>query len=94
METLDGTTVFWLLSFGMLTGLIVKFVMGSRGVGLLTNVLGGTVGTLVSGIVGILLQLPGSMVFAFLGTLGVLFIMNVFYAQSGAGHEDTTRLST
>lgn len=92
MEVLNGSTMFWLLSFGMLTGLTVKFVMGNRGVGLVQNVLWGTVGTVVSGAVAIALQLPGSLVFAFLGTLGILFILNVFHAASESDSHETTKM--
>jgi len=78
MEQVNGETIFWLISLGLIVGLFTEFVMGKNGVGLMPNLAGGAIGTLIIGIVGIQLALPGSLLFGFLGCLAVLFLMNVF----------------
>ena len=81
MEDLNGATLFWLVTLGLLIGAAAKVVMGSKGLKMSTNIIFGVLGTLVVGGSGIALQIPGSMLFGVLGGLSVLFIGNVFYIQ-------------
>lgn len=81
MEILDGATLFWLFTLGMLIGASAKVVMGSKGLQLMTNLFFGIVGTVITGGAGIALQIPGSMLFGVLGGLSILFIANVFFLQ-------------
>ena len=81
MEILNGATLFWLITLGMLIGAASKVVMGSKGLKLITNIIYGVGSTLIIGGVGIELQIPGSMLFGVLGGLSVLFIANVFFLQ-------------
>lgn len=82
MEQVNGEMIFWLFSMGLFVGLFTQFVMGKNGVGLISNLAGGALGTVVIGILGIQLALPGSLLFGFLGCLSVLFLMNVFSVDS------------
>jgi hypothetical protein len=86
MEVLDGTTIFWLIAIGMVAGAIVKVGIWNDGVELVPNLIGGVIGSLVVGSISIALEFPGSLVFAFMGTLAILFIMNVFHLQPEASH--------
>ncbi len=81
MEILDGATLFWLFTLGLLIGATAKVVMGSKGLKLMTNILYGIAGTVIVGGAGIELQIPGSMLFGVLGGLSILFVANVFYLQ-------------
>lgn len=81
MENLDGTTLFWLITAGMLIGSAAKVVMWNKGLTITTNILAGVLGTVIVGGIGIELQVPGSMMFGVLGGLAILFISNVFFLQ-------------
>lgn len=79
MEELNGATIFWLITLGMLLGASAKLVMGSKGLSMTSNLIGGIVGTLIVGGIGIELQMPGSLLFGILGSLSILFLGNVFF---------------
>ncbi len=86
MEELNGTMIFWLIALGMVAGAITKVSIWKQGVELIPNLIAGIIGTLVVGSIAIAINLPGSLVFAFLGSLAVLFILNVFHLQSEEEH--------
>ncbi len=86
MEVLDGTTIFWLLTLGMLAGAAVKVVMWNTTVGILPNVIAGAAGAVIVGGLTTALNLPGGLLFAFLGSLGILFILNVFNMKRESVH--------
>lgn len=81
MENLDGVTLFWLITLGMVLGATAKVVMGKKGLKIMTNIVAGVLGTVIIGSIGIELQIPGSMLFGVLGGLSILFIANVFFLQ-------------
>lgn len=86
MEALDGTTIFWLLTLGMLTGAVVKVVMWNTRIDLVPNLAAGIAGSIIVGGLTVALNLPGGMLFAFLGSLTILFILNVFHMKSQKAH--------
>lgn len=86
MENLDSVTIFWLIAMGMIVGAAMKAAFGRRGVSLITNVALGVFGTVTVGGLGILIQLPGSMLFGLLGSISVLFLANVFHMIPEEGH--------
>lgn len=86
MEVLDGTTIFWLIAIGMVAGAITKVSLWKNGVELIPNLIAGALGSVVVGGLGIALELPGSLLFALLGSLSILFILNVFHLQAEASH--------
>ncbi|MDZ7772786.1 MAG: hypothetical protein U5K31_08625 [Balneolaceae bacterium] len=88
MEELNGTSIFWLIALGLLIGGLTKLVLGNKGVGLVPNVAGGAVGSVVVGGIGLALQLPGTLLFALLGSISILFLANVFYLQEDHGHNE------
>lgn len=81
MEALNGATIFWLITLGMLAGAAVKVTMWNTTINLPLNIAAGVSGSLVVGGLTIGLNLPGGLLFAFIGTLAVLFIVNVFHVQ-------------
>ncbi len=82
MEQLSGETVFWLLALGALIGWFAQFFMGEGGFGLIPNLVGGALGSLVSGVLALQLALPGTLLFGFLGCLSILFLAKVFSVDS------------
>lgn len=86
MEVLDGTTIFWLLALGMVVGAVTKLAMYNTTIGLVANVLSGIMGSIVVGSIMIAMNLPFGLVFAFLGSLGVVFIVNVFHVEGQKAH--------
>lgn len=82
MQELDGATIFWLISLGMVAGGGLKLFLGDeRGLGMITNLVGGILGCLVVGVLAIKLQVPGSLLLGLMGTMAILFLANVFYME-------------
>ena len=86
MEVLDGETIFWLIALGMVVGAVVKLAMWNTTVDLVPNLAAGVAGSLVVGGITVALNLPGGLLFAMLGSLSILFILNVFHQKSEATH--------
>lgn len=86
MEVLDGTTIFWLFALGMVVGAVVKLAMYNTTIGLLPNVLSGIIGSIVVGAITVAMNLPFGLLFAFMGSLGVVFIVNVFHVEGQKAH--------
>jgi hypothetical protein len=86
MEVLNGTTIFWLIALGLVVAGLTKLVLWSKGADLKLNLLFGVTGSILLGSISIVLQMPGSFLFAMLGSLSILFILNVFLIQEGKAH--------
>jgi len=85
MEEINGATIFWLLSLGMVAGGLMKLFLGNdRGLGIITNIIGGMLGTLIVGILAIQVSVPGSLLLGLMGTMAILFLGNVFYMEDDA----------
>ncbi|MEX2600898.1 MAG: hypothetical protein WD355_04580 [Balneolaceae bacterium] len=78
MEVLNGVTIYWLISIGLLVGFILDLFLGKRGMKMVGNLFFGVVGTVVIGVSAILLQLYGALLFAAVGAVAFLFLVNVF----------------
>ena len=78
MEELNGVTIYWLISIGLLVGFVIDVIMINRGIGMFANILWGAAGSVVIGLTGILLGLYAPLVYAALGTIALLFLVNVF----------------
>lgn len=81
MEALSGTLVFWFISVGLVVGALTKVLVWNRGVKLVTNLVAGVLGAVVVGAISVFLEFPGSLIFALVGSISILFILNVFHAQ-------------
>lgn len=86
MEVLDGTTIFWLIAVGMLAGALAHVTIWKRGVKITTNLLFGIAGAVITGSISVALQMPPGLLFGFLGSLAILFILNVFHLQGETAH--------
>lgn len=78
MEELNAVTIYWLVSIGLLVGFIIDLIMIKRGVGMISNVVGGAVGSVIIGVVMISLNVLAPLVYAAIGTIAFLFLINVF----------------
>lgn len=78
MEELNGVTIYWLISIGLLIGFVMDLVMIKKGIGLVGNVAGGALGSVIIGISVILLNLYAPLMIAAIGTIAFLFLVNVF----------------
>lgn len=78
MEELNLVTIYWLISIGMLVGFLTDIAMFKRGIGTIGNVVWGAVGSVIIGVVCILLDLFAPLVFAAIGSIAFLFLINVF----------------
>jgi hypothetical protein len=78
MEELNGVTIYWLISIGLIIGYIMELIMGKRGMSLTANLIGGVIGSLIIGILAIILNLFAALVYAAIGTIAFLFLCNIF----------------
>lgn len=78
MEEINAVTVYWLISIGLLIGYIMDLVMIKRGVGIKGNLIGGVMGSLIIGFSLISLNLHGPLIYASIGSVAFLFLINVF----------------
>lgn len=78
MEELNGVTIYWLISIGLFVGFIVDLIMIKRGIGMIGNVIGGAVGSVIIGVSGIMLDMFAPLIFAAIGAIAFLFLINVF----------------
>lgn len=86
MEVLDGTTIFWFIAIGLIAGAATKVFLWNEGVELISNLIAGAIGSVVVGSICVMLEFPGSMIFAVVGSISILFILNVFHLQPEATH--------
>lgn len=78
MEELNGVTIYWLISIGLFMGLVIELLIGKRGIGLIQNVLYGALGSVIIGVIMILLNVFGPLIYAAVGSVAFLFLFNVF----------------
>lgn len=78
MEELNAVTIYWLISIGLLVGYIIDLVMIKRGIGLLGNILCGATGSVIFGISLIMFDIIAPLVYAAMGSVTFLFLINVF----------------
>ena len=89
MEELNGVTIYWLVSIGLLVGFVIDLVMMKRGISLTGNVFWGAVGSVIIGVSMISLNVFGPLVYAALGSIAFLFLINVFSFDQE--HKDSAR---
>lgn len=86
MEVLNGTIIFWFIAIGMVAGALTKLVLWTNGVRIITNIIAGVLGAIVVGSISVILEFPGSLILSVMGSISVLFILNVFHLQPEASH--------
>ncbi|WP_234567398.1 hypothetical protein [Rhodohalobacter sp. 614A] len=78
MLEFNAVTIYWLLSIGLLVGFIIDLVMIKRGIGMIGNVVWGAVGSIIIGAVVIWLDMYAPLLYAAVGSIAFLFLVNVF----------------
>jgi hypothetical protein len=89
MEELSGVTIYWLVSIGLLVGFVIDLLMMKRGISLIGNIFWGAVGSVIIGVSMISLNVFGPLVYAALGSIAFLFLINVFSFDQE--HKDSAR---
>lgn len=79
METLSATTIFWFLILGITTGWLTAYLVGNEGITTYSNIVWGGASAVLVGVLALMLDLSGVLIYAFMGTLAILFIANVFH---------------
>lgn len=77
MEELNGVTIYWLVSIGLVVGYVMDLIM-SRGMGMAGNLAGGVVSSVIIGVFVIMMNFFAPLVYATLGSIAFLFLVNVF----------------
>jgi uncharacterized membrane protein YeaQ/YmgE (transglycosylase-associated protein family) len=91
MEELNGVTIYWLISIGLLVGFFMDLIIGKRGMGMNGNLIGGVIGSVIIGVAAIYLNLFGALVYAVLGAVAFLFLCNVFNIHPQ--HNEDTKIA-
>lgn len=78
MEELNSVTIYWLISIGLLIGYIIDLIMIKRGIGVIGNILWGATGSVIIGVTVISLELFAPLIYAAIGSVAFLFLINVF----------------
>ncbi len=91
MEELNGVTIYWLISIGLIIGYLIDLILGKKGVSLAVNLVGGLAGSVIIGIIAILFQLYGALAYATIGSIALLFLVNVFNMEPE--YEETAGLT-
>lgn len=78
MEELNLVTLYWLVSIGLLVGYVLDLVMGHRGIGMIPNLAFGALGSVIVGVIMIVLGVFAPLIYAALGSIVFLFLVNIF----------------
>lgn len=78
MEELNGVTIYWLISIGLLVGYIMDLIMIKRGIGMIGNIVAGVLGSVIIGVSLISIGIFAPLVYATIGSIAFLFLVNVF----------------
>ncbi len=89
MEELSAVTIYWLISIGLLVGFVIDLIMMKRGISLIGNVFWGAVGSVIIGVIMIVLNVFGPLIYAAVGSIAFLFLINVFSFDQE--HKDSAR---
>lgn len=79
MIGLSGTAIFWLMTIGLLTGLIFGLVVKNEGVTVMANIFWGIFASLLIGAIGSALGFGDSLLYSFIYIIAFLFLVNVFH---------------
>ncbi|MEX0993909.1 MAG: hypothetical protein WD599_00170 [Balneolaceae bacterium] len=91
MEEFNTVTIYWLISIGLLIGFIIDLIMGRRGMHLFGNLVNGVVASVIIGLIAVYLDLFGALLFASVGTVSFLFLVNIFSTHSQ--HKNETNIA-
>jgi uncharacterized membrane protein YeaQ/YmgE (transglycosylase-associated protein family) len=79
MENINGVLIYWFISIGLLEGFATSVFLRNEGMSLKGNLIWGMIGAIIMGAIGIYMGIGDGLLFAFIGTLPLLFLVNVFH---------------
>ncbi|MEX0770508.1 MAG: hypothetical protein WD035_07240 [Balneolaceae bacterium] len=79
MEFVDGITIYWFISIGLMVGWVTGIVIGKEGKSAYANLFWGVISSIIMGMIGASAGLGDGLLFSFVGTLAFLFLVNVFH---------------
>lgn len=79
METFDGVLLYWFISVGLLVGILFGIIIGNEGISVTGNLIWGAIGSVLMGLIGSIMGLGDGILFAGMGTLILLFLVNVYH---------------
>ncbi|NGP89884.1 hypothetical protein [Fodinibius halophilus] len=79
MIELGATAIFWFIAMGLGVGSLFGAIIGREGVSVQANIVWAVFASVVCGSIGIVFGMGDGLLFAFVGTLGMLFLANVFH---------------
>ncbi len=91
MIVLSATAIFWFITLGLLLGSFVGIIIKKEWVSMAANIIWGIIASVLTGSIGIILELGDGLLFALAGTLAVLFLVNAFHqhhVEDVYGHVD------
>ncbi len=91
MEAPFGVELFWMIALGLFIGFIAYFIYGDQGMGLRSSTFTGVAGAVVTGIIAALLEFSLPLVYAFLGSVSIIFIANAFRQEDKAVFTETKK---
>ncbi|NBC27329.1 MAG: hypothetical protein GVY08_10735 [Bacteroidetes bacterium] len=91
MEELNAVTIYWLISIGLLVGFVIDLLMMKRGISLIGNVAWGAAGSVIIGVIMIVLNVFAPLIYAAIGSIAFLFLINVFSFEQN--HGDSAKAS-
>lgn len=86
MEHYLATYIYWYLSVGLTVGLVFFLIFGKHGTSLVKSLILGGAGALALGFVPQIFSLGDNLIFAMVGAIGTLFIVNAFRSHSKLLH--------
>lgn len=78
MEELNGVTIYWLISIGLFVGWVLDLILSKQSIGLITSLIFGAAGSVVIGVFMIILSVFNPLIYAAVGSVAFLFLINVF----------------
>lgn len=78
MEAQFGVELFWMIALGLLIGFAAYLIYGERGMGIWASTITGTAGSVIVGTIASFLGFSTPLVYAFLGSVSIIFIANAF----------------
>ncbi|MEX0906178.1 MAG: hypothetical protein WD604_09340 [Balneolaceae bacterium] len=79
MEFANASQLYWFISVGLAVGFTVHLIIRNEGISLWGNLIWGVIGAIFAGTMGLYFNLGDGVLFSFIGTLLILFDVNVFH---------------
>lgn len=78
MEAQLGVELFWMAALGLLIGFAAYFIYGERGMGIWASTITGVASSVIVGVIAAFFEFTTPLVYAFLGSVSIIFIANAF----------------